>query len=117
MILLQHVFLVTEKLCVEKCTYVHCTVSLYTGLNGKTCRVLILTANSQFPTPILGTEQSLLKSRVVDPDPMDPDSATLWIRIWIRIGNPDPGSGSRGKKIKKFLWKNALFSYLKKTTF
>jgi hypothetical protein len=29
---------------------------------------------------------------------VDPDSATLWIRI----GNPDPGSGSRGKKIKKF---------------
>jgi hypothetical protein len=29
--------------------------------------------------------------RVVDPDP---DSATLWIRI--RIGNPDPGYGSRG---------------------
>jgi hypothetical protein len=37
----------------------------------------------------------------------DPDSVTLWIRI--RIGNPDPGSGSRGKKIKL---KNALLSYL-----
>jgi hypothetical protein len=48
-------------------------------------------------------------SRVVDPDP---DSVTLWTRI--RIGNPDPGSGSRGKKVKKFQWKNALFSYLKK---
>jgi hypothetical protein len=34
----------------------------------------------------------------------------------IRIGNPDPGSGSRGKKIKKYQWKNALFSYLKKFT-
>jgi hypothetical protein len=34
------------------------------------------------------------------------DSVTLWIRI--RIGNPDPGSGSRGKKIKKFQWKNVL---------
>jgi hypothetical protein len=43
---------------------------------------------------------------------LDPDSATLWIRI--RIGNPDPGSGSRGKKIKKYQWKNALFTYLKK---
>jgi hypothetical protein len=32
---------------------------------------------------------------------------TLWIRI--RIGNPDPRSGSRGKKVKKFQWKNALF--------
>jgi hypothetical protein len=42
-------------------------------------------------------------SRVVDPD-----SVTMWIRI--RIGNPDPGSGSRGKKIKKSQWKNALFS-------
>jgi hypothetical protein len=31
---------------------------------------------------------------------VDPDSVTLWIRI--RIGNPDPGSGSRGKKIKNF---------------
>jgi hypothetical protein len=40
---------------------------------------------------------------------LDPDSATLWIRIRIRIGNPDPVSGSRGKKIKKFQWKNALF--------
>jgi hypothetical protein len=40
-------------------------------------------------------------SRVVDPD-------RDWIRI--HIGNPDPGSGSRGKKIKKFQWKNALFS-------
>jgi hypothetical protein len=42
----------------------------------------------------------------VDPDP---DSVTLWIRI--RIGNLDPGSGSRGKKIKKFQGKNALFNY------
>jgi hypothetical protein len=40
---------------------------------------------------------------------VDPDSVTLWIRI--RIGNPDPGSVSRGKKIKKFQCKNALFSY------
>jgi hypothetical protein len=40
---------------------------------------------------------------------VDPDSATLWIRI--RIGNPDPGSGSRGKKINKYQCKNALFSY------
>jgi hypothetical protein len=42
--------------------------------------------------------------------------------VWIRIGSgfsdfvdPDPywesGSGSRGKKIKKFQWKNALLSY------
>jgi hypothetical protein len=50
----------------------------------------------------------------VDPDPdpyPDPDSVTLWIRI--RIENPDlgSGSGSRGKKIKKFQWENALFSY------
>jgi hypothetical protein len=37
---------------------------------------------------------------------LDPDSVTLCIRI--RIGNPDPGSGSRGKKVKKFQWKNAL---------
>jgi hypothetical protein len=43
---------------------------------------------------------------------LDPDSMTLWIHIC--IGNPDPGSGSRGKKIKKFQLKNALFSYLKK---
>jgi hypothetical protein len=41
-----------------------------------------------------------------------PDSVTLWIRI--RIGNPDPRSGSRGKKVKKFQWKNALFSIFKK---
>jgi hypothetical protein len=45
--------------------------------------------------------------------------------LWIRIGSgfsdfvdPDPywesRSGSRGKKMKKFQWKNALFSYLKK---
>jgi hypothetical protein len=47
----------------------------------------------------------------------------LWIRIRIGSGfrdfvDPDPywesGSGSRGKKMKKFQWKNALFSYLKK---
>jgi hypothetical protein len=43
---------------------------------------------------------------------LDPDSVTLWIRI--RIGNTDPGSGSRGKKIKKFQWKNALLVILKK---
>jgi hypothetical protein len=40
---------------------------------------------------------------------LDPDSVTLWIRI--HTGNPDPGFGSRGKKIKKFQWKTALFSY------
>jgi hypothetical protein len=47
--------------------------------------------------------------------------AGLWIRI--RIGSrfsdfvdpdPYPRSGSRGKKIKKFQWKNALFSYFLK---
>jgi hypothetical protein len=38
---------------------------------------------------------------------LDPDSVNLWIRI--RIGNPEPEPG--GKKIKKFQWKNALFSY------
>jgi hypothetical protein len=56
-------------------------------------------------------KRNCVKSRVVDPDP---DSVTLWIRI--RIGNPDPGSGSgsRGKKVKKFQWKNALFSILNK---
>jgi hypothetical protein len=26
---------------------------------------------------------------------------TLWIRIRIQNGNPDPGSGTRGKKMKK----------------
>jgi hypothetical protein len=35
-----------------------------------------------------------------------------------RVVDPDSqygfGSGSRGKKTKKFQWKNALFSYLKK---
>jgi hypothetical protein len=49
--------------------------------------------------------------------------AGLWIRIRIGSGlsdfvDPDPywesGSGSRGKKMKKFQWKNALFSYKKK---
>jgi hypothetical protein len=34
---------------------------------------------------------------------LDPDSVTLWIRI--RIGNTDPGSASRDKKVKKFQWK------------
>jgi hypothetical protein len=42
---------------------------------------------------------------------LDPDSVTLWIRI--RIGNPDPGA----RKLSNFSGKNALFSYLKKTTF
>jgi hypothetical protein len=50
----------------------------------------------------------ILRLRVVDPDP----EVTLWIRI--RIGNPDLGSGSRGKKVKKFQWKNALFRYFLK---
>jgi hypothetical protein len=39
---------------------------------------------------------------------LDPDSVTCV--------DPDPywesGSGSRGKKMKKFQWKNALFSYI-----
>jgi hypothetical protein len=39
---------------------------------------------------------------------LDPDSETCV--------DPDPywESGSRGQKTKKFQWKNALFSYLKK---
>jgi hypothetical protein len=49
----------------------------------------------------------LLHTRVVDPDYLDPDS----LNLWIRIGNHEPGSGSKGKKSKKFQWKNALFSY------
>jgi hypothetical protein len=51
-------------------------------------------------------------------------TAGLWIRIRIGSGfgdfvDPDPywESGSRGKKTKKFQWKNALFSYLKKTIY
>jgi hypothetical protein len=43
---------------------------------------------------------------------VDPDSATLWIRIL--IGNPDPGSGSRGKKIRKFQCKKCTFLLFKK---
>jgi hypothetical protein len=42
----------------------------------------------------------------------------LWIRIRFRFSDfvdPDPywesGSGSRDKKMKKFQWKNALYSY------
>jgi hypothetical protein len=42
---------------------------------------------------------------------LDPDAVTSRIRIRIRIGNPDPGSGFRNKKIKKFQLKIALFSY------
>jgi hypothetical protein len=40
---------------------------------------------------------------------LDPDSVTL--RILIRIGNPDPGSGSRGKKVKKFQGENVLLVF------
>jgi hypothetical protein len=50
--------------------------------------------------------------------------AGLWIRIRIGSGfmdfvDPDPywESGSRGKKTKKFQWKNALFSYFFKKKF
>jgi alpha-tubulin suppressor-like RCC1 family protein len=51
-----------------------------------------------------GKTFSLFFSRVVDPD-----SVTLWIR------DPYWESGSRGKKIRKFQWKNALYSYFLKT--
>jgi hypothetical protein len=37
--------------------------------------------------------------------------AGLWIRI--RIGNPDPGSGSRGNKVKEFQWKMHFLVFLK----
>jgi hypothetical protein len=47
-----------------------------------------------------GSESSEI-TRVVDPDP-DP--------YW------ESGSGSRGKKMKTFQWKNAHFSHLKKIT-
>jgi hypothetical protein len=49
----------------------------------------------------------------MDPDPywesgfrdfMDPDPDPYW----------ESGSRSRGKKVQKFHWKNALFSYFKK---
>jgi hypothetical protein len=43
---------------------------------------------------------------------LEQDSVTLWILIC--IVNVDPGSGARGKKIKKFQWNNALFSYFLK---
>jgi hypothetical protein len=42
---------------------------------------------------------------------LDPDSATLWIRIRDPDSQYGSGSGSRGKKIKKFHCKNALFNY------
>jgi hypothetical protein len=46
----------------------------------------------------------------LDPDSedfVDPDPDPYW----------ESGSGSRGKKIKKFQWKNALFSYFCKKKF
>jgi hypothetical protein len=67
---------------------------------------------------ILNNQQAWLSSAIPSAEDQGcgsglfPDSVTLWIRI--RIGNSDPASGSRAKKIKKFQWKNALFSYLKK---
>jgi hypothetical protein len=56
---------------------------------------------------LIGQIRILERTRVVDQDSM-----TLWIRIC--VGNADPGSQSRGKKVKKFQWKNALFSIFKK---
>jgi hypothetical protein len=47
---------------------------------------------------------------------LDSDSVNLWILIRIRIGNPDPGSGYRGKKIKKFQWKMHVLVIKKITT-
>jgi hypothetical protein len=38
---------------------------------------------------------------------VDPDSVTLWIRNRTRYW--ESGSGSRGKKIKKFQWKKCTF--------
>jgi hypothetical protein len=51
-------------------------------------------------------------SRSASGSGLDPDSMTLWIRI----GDPDPGSGSRGTKIKKtkYLFSCAIF-YLIRT--
>jgi hypothetical protein len=43
---------------------------------------------------------------------LDPDSMTLWIRI--QIGNPDPGCGSRGKKMKKNKYFLVGFNYFYK---
>jgi hypothetical protein len=44
----------------------------------------------------------------------DPDLITLWIRIC--IGNPDPGSGSRGKgmKKKKYSFVNNIYFFITK---
>jgi hypothetical protein len=50
-------------------------------------------------TADLSVYRFIKKTRVVDPDPD-------WIRIQRLCG-----SGSGGKKTKKFQWKNALFSY------
>jgi hypothetical protein len=52
---------------------------------------------------------SSLFSRVVDPDPDWIQIPRLWFPYW------ESGSGSRGKKTKKFQWKNVLFSYFLKT--
>jgi hypothetical protein len=70
---------------------------------------MLLIPSNYLLTDIFFGDFTWVLNRVVDPEP---DSVTLW--IFIRIGNPDPGSGSRGKKIKKFQWKNAFFSYLLK---
>jgi hypothetical protein len=43
---------------------------------------------------------------------VDPDSVTLWIRI--RIGNPDPGSGSRARKLRNFSGKMHFLVFFKK---
>jgi hypothetical protein len=51
--------------------------------------------------PLIRGKKKNIENRVVDPD---------WILIQrlcgsgsvLGIGNPDPGSGSRGKKVKKF---------------
>jgi hypothetical protein len=56
-----------------------------------------------------------LHKETVNNRAVDPDSVTLWICIRIRIGNPDPGSGSRARKLRNFRGKlNFLVTILKK---
>jgi hypothetical protein len=44
----------------------------------------------------------------------DPSDDEAWVCPYSRVVDPDWESGSRGKKIKKFRWKNELFSFFKK---
>jgi hypothetical protein len=73
------------------------------GYGSGICLIFYFSLSSIYCVPPGGVNQGCGSGFELDPDSM---------ALWIRIGNPDPGSGSRGKKMEKNKYGTFLVDFI-----